>query len=617
MLMEKISNASNSLAAKILLGFIAVTFVLSGAAGYMFSSADTYAVKVNGQEISQQLFQQRYNDAYQQVSQRLGNQFAVLADTPDFNQKLRNEVLNQLIDQTLLRQYAEELKLGISKRQIETAIVTTPEFKKDGKFDNDIYLQTLQLNGLSPNYYAEIVRDNLRLNQLQNGFLGSSFLTPSLSQSLAQDFFQTRLVRFATFPVDKAMEGIQVTEAEIADYYASHTQDFTIPEQVKVQYIDLNHNEVMKNLAISDVQIAQYYQDNKTQFVQQRLSHIQVASETEAEKLYQELNSGANFADLAKEYSQDTLSAKNGGDLNWVVSGMMPKAFEETALKLSAGEYSAPVKIDNAYHIIKVDEEREMPLSDVKEEILAKLRNEMAINAFYSTEKKLNDKAFETPESLTAVGEALDLPVHETAMFSRQNVPEALNYANVLSALFDSDLTQGEINSEAINVGDQHSIVVRVLAHKVAGVQSLAEAKAEIMAQLKLEKAQAEVFAQAEKQAQALNEGKENADALAFGPEETLTYADQSNLAFNQAIFAMPKPLDGKALFKALKTSDGNVKIVELLSVKNGELNAKQQALFNQQMDQVQKSVLNLTLLKALRAQAEIKINEEFMQSEQ
>lgn len=616
MLMEKISDASNSLASRILLGFIAVTFVLSGVAGYVFSTTDTFAVKVNGQELSQQLFQQRYNSAYQNLSQQMGNQFAAVADTPEFSKKLREDVLNQLIDQTLLDQYAQQLKLGISKRQVETAIVLNPEFAKDGKFDNDRYLQVLRLNGLTGDGYAAIVRNNLLLAQLQNGVLGSDFVTPAQTMPLGQAFLQSRHLKLAPLSLTDAKQQVSVSDAEVKTYYDSHPQAFVIPEQVKVQYIDLTKAAVLKQVEVTPQDVEQYYQTHKMEFGQLRVAHIQVPDEALANKLYEELANGADFAKLAAEYSKDPLSAAHGGDLSWVTDGMMPKAFETVMHSLKVGEISKPVKVDNAYHIIKLEEERVKPLADVQNVIATKLRNDKAMNAFYSTEKSLNDKAFENPESLETVGKALDLPVETTAFFTRQTVPAALNYANVITSMFDSDVTQGGINSEAINVGDQHSIVVHVLEHKTAGTRTLDEAKAEIVALLKAQKAQDLVFAQAQKDADALNAGKVSPASFDFGNEETLTYANVPNPELAQEIFSMPAP-QGKTRYKAIRTPNGGVMLVALDKVESHEMTANQQQQFDAQVAAVRAQVLSRELVKALREQAEIKVNQDFMQSEE
>lgn len=185
---------------------------------------------------------------------------------------------------------------------------------------------------------------------------------------------------------------------------------------------------------MSDVEIAQYYQDNKALYVsqgQQRLSHIQVATEAEAKEIYQALQDGANFAGLASARSLDKISAENGGDLSWASAGTFPKAFEEAANALQVGQFSQPVKVDEQFHIILVTERKEpstLPLEVVKTQIADQIRQNLVNNQYFSIEKQLAEKAFEHPEGLEKAAEVAGLTIQETDFFSANDVPAALNY---------------------------------------------------------------------------------------------------------------------------------------------------------------------------------------------
>ncbi|WP_032092495.1 peptidylprolyl isomerase [Necropsobacter rosorum] len=617
MLMEKLNGASNSILWKIVFSLIGVSFVLSGVAGYVFTQADTSAAKVNGQEISQQTFLQQYNEEYQKMSQQLGAQFAAVADSPEFTNGLRQTILNRLIDQELLRQYASELKLDAADSQITQAIVTTPAFQNEGKFDNRLYQQMLAANGLNGDMYAQYVREGLRFDQLQSGLAGSDFLVPSQEDNLAKLFFQQRDVRFAAFPLAQEVAKQQVTAQEIKSYYDANRTAFAVPELVKVQYIDLTRAVAEKNVNLSDVEVAQYYQDNKAQYMTQHLAHIQLPTQQEADTVYDSLQKGEDFAALAKLYSADKISGEHGGDLDWVVAGMMPPEFEAAAAKLDVGQYSRPVKVDNAYHIIKLEDQKVRPLAEVKDEIAAKIRNDLAVNEFYALEKRVNEKAFENPENLNAAAQAANVKVQETGYFSRKDIPAALNYSNLVSTVFDSDIAQGGSNSEAINVGDQHSIVVRVVEHKPEGVKTLEEAQADIAAYLKQEKAEKIVLAEAEKTVQALSADSSAAlpEQVSFGEAEKWVYAENKDPALNNVIFSMRKPTD-KPVYAAAKTADNNVVVIELNKVQDGKLAPEQLQQFHHQLEQVRQTELQAALLTALRTKAKIEINEEFIQQE-
>ena len=615
MVMEKLHGASTNWASKFLFGFITVTFVISSMAGYLYTRVDNSAAKVNGEEISQQAFQNQYNIASRNLTPQE-------IDSPAQVANLKRQVLASLIDQELLRQYANELKLGVSDARIKQEIVTTPTFQNNGKFDNTLYQQTLQNNGISAETYAGYVREALRLEQLQSGLGTTAFSVPAQQEKLAKLFFQSRQIRLANLPLANEIAKQEVSDEEIQAYYDAHKAEFTIPETVKVQYLDLSGAAMENNINITDVEIAQYYQDNKPQFTtqgQQRLAHIQVKTEQQAQELYQQLQNGANFADLAKNHSIDPTSAERGGDLSWVSAGEFPKVFEDAANALAVAQYSQPVNMDNHYHIILVEERKEpqlQPLESVKAQIAAQIRQNLVNTQFYSIEKRVAEKAFEDPSSLNAAAEVGGVKVQETGYFSRHDIPAELNYPNVVSAVFDSDLSQGGSNSEPMNVGEQHSVVIRVLDHKPQSIKTLDEAKADITAHLKHQKAEAVVLAQAEQIVQNLSEGK-SVEGVKFGAEQTWVFAENKDPVLNNTVFSMAKAEEGKTTYKAASNANGDVVIIALDKVIDGKLTEQEQKQFAVQIEQLSQVSLQNSLLNALRAKAKIEINDSFINQEQ
>ena len=190
MLIEKMHGIANHGIAKVILGLITLSFLVGGMSGYLFSSNDTFAAKVNGETISQQDFMNRYNQEFEARAQQEGEQFLSLSDSPKFVSEMRQGIINQMIDQELLRQYAKELKLNVSDDMIKRAIVEEPAFQVNGKFDNDRYLQALRQYGVSPDGYAAMLRVSLTMQQLQNGIASSEFVVPLQSEATAALLFQ-------------------------------------------------------------------------------------------------------------------------------------------------------------------------------------------------------------------------------------------------------------------------------------------------------------------------------------------------------------------------------------------------------------------------------------------
>ncbi|OOF79491.1 peptidylprolyl isomerase [Rodentibacter caecimuris] len=617
MFIEKMNGMANTKIAKFILGLITISFLVGGMSGYLFSGYDSYAAKVNGETISQQDFMNRYNQEFEARAAQEGETFLTQSDSPEFVNALRQSIINRLVDQELLRQYAKELKLGVSDEMIKRAIVLDPNFQSNGKFDNGLYQQILAQNGLSTDAYANILRGALTLEQMQNGIADSEFVVPVQVKDSAQLFFQKRIARLATLSLADEMAKQSITEDEVKTYYEANQKTFVQPEQVKVQYIQVSGADVAKDIQVSDVEIAQYYQDNKAQFMTQRVAHIQFANEQDAQTAYQELQNGANFAELAKTRSLDKISGENGGELGWVNANELPKAFEEATTTLEVGKFSEPVNVDGNFHLILVEERKEKSLNEVKAQITDLVRKSLLENRFYAIEKNVREKAFEDSKSLESAANAAGVKVQESGYFSRENVPTALNSPNVISAMFDSDISNGGANSEPLNVGEQNIVLVRVLEHKAEGVKTLDEAKSDIENFLKRDKAEKTLITSATQIVNDLPTAPNKLPAgISFGAEQTFAFTENQDPILTNGIFSMEKPTNGTTVYKVVRNAKGDVIIVALNKVEQGELNEQELAQFGEQLRQTQQLELRAQLLQALRDKAQIEINEAFIKQE-
>jgi len=136
-----------------------------------------------------------------------------------------------------------------------------------------------------------------------------------------------------------------------------------------------------EGLEVTDKQIKDYYEQNKALYTEIRASHILVDDESKAKEAIKELDKGSEFAEVAKKQSTDTVSAEQGGDLGYISgqSQELDPTFLASAMKLKKGEVSEPVKTMFGYHIIKVTDRKETPLSEVKDQIKRALLEKDAV----------------------------------------------------------------------------------------------------------------------------------------------------------------------------------------------------------------------------------------------
>lgn len=219
------------------------------------------------------------------------------------------------------------------------------------------------------------------------------------------------LIQRVELAKEAAARGITVTDAEVQkkleelkqQFYGGDEQkyrdelktygttDQAVREMIRSQLIAQKlYDAITKDVTVSDQQIAQYYEQHRDQFstpAQRHVAHILVKTKQEAERIYEQLQNGADFATLAKKYSIDATSAKNGGDLGTAPREQWVKPFGDAAWALQTGEISRPVKTKFGWHIIKalgpIEPAKTQPLAAVrdtiKEQLLTKAKDkEMA-----------------------------------------------------------------------------------------------------------------------------------------------------------------------------------------------------------------------------------------------
>jgi peptidyl-prolyl cis-trans isomerase D len=622
-MMDNLRAASNHVVLKILLGLIILSFVLTGVGGYLTGGGGDYAAKVNGQEISRAQLDNAFNNERNRQQQLLGDRFSQLAGNEGYMQQMRQQALAQLIDELLLDQYAKKLKLAIGDDQIKQAIFNQPAFQTNGKFDNAKYLALINNMGFSADRYAEALRKQLTTQQLISAVANTDFTLSGETDALAALVSQERVVRQASLDVNALAAKQQVSDEEIKNYYAQRKSSFLAPEQFRVSYIKLDAASLQQEASEADIQ--SWYEQHQAEYAQpqrNRYSVIQVKSEADAKAIIEQLKQGADFATLAKEKSIDPISARKGGDMGWLEPATTPDELKDANLT-SKGQLSDVIKSSVGFLVIRLDDiqpEKVKPLSEVHAAIADKVKQEKALDAYYKLQQKVSDAASNDNESLASAEQAAGVKAVETAWFSRDNIPEALNFKPVEEAIFNGSLlgengTPGS-NSNIITVDGDRAFILRISEHKPEAVKALDEVKTQIADTLKRNKAEQQAKAQAEKILADLKAGKQDAlkaAGLAFGEAKTLTRGDRD--AIVQAVFELPQPQAGKPVYGTSEDMQGNVVLLALDEVKAGSLPEAQKQAMAQGIAQNNAQIAFDALLNNLRKEAKIKYGAAVQQS--
>jgi len=500
--------------AKVLFGILIFVFAFFGIEGYFVASHATWVAKVGDHPIGGQEFQDAMNRARQQQLQNNPQLDPKFLDGNVFKQ----DVLEGLIQRQLLINLGDKMGLVVPDSLLRREIAQVPQFQVDGKFDPATYTAVLAANGLTPERFQEMERGDLSVQLLPQALGDGSIVTQSEVDGYLRLIGQTRDFSYVDLPVPKATPGT-VSAAEIAAYYKAHAQDYMSPEQVAVQYVDLSVDTVPPPPAPSDDELRALYAKHQSRFVvpsQYEVSHILIALPKDASAVQkaaalgkaQKIDAlahapGANFAALAKQYSDDLGSKNQGGSLGWLGLGDTDPAFQAAMVALKPGQISAPVLTSDGYHIIQLQAERAgatKPFAEVKDVLAADYIKQARSKEYSHIAGKLIDAIDSNPGSLVDAAKALGVPVHISPLFPRSGGTGLFADPKVTQAAFSGQVLKDNNTSDPINLSAEHLVLLHLAQHVPAQPQPLAEVSARIQATILAQS----VAAVASKQADAL-----------------------------------------------------------------------------------------------------------------
>ena len=287
---------------------------------------------------------------------------------------------------------------------------------------------------------------------------------------------------------------------------------------------------------------------------------------------------GKDFGALAKEYSQDPGSARNGGDLGWADRSSFVKPFADALFGMKVGEIAGPVKTQFGYHIIKLGEiqaGKGKSFEEARAELEAQVRRDRATDRFGDIQEQLQGKLQDPNADLNALAQQFHLQQGDLPSFAKGAGAAPLGAARPLQDLVFADppLAVGKAGGPVL-VGDDRLVIVRVLEHRKPEPRPLAEVRDGIVAALTKEQGTQAALAAAQA-ARAKLAGGASLDAVAqelkvgADPAHFIGRGDPSIPAqVRDAAFELPRP-EGKTEYSALSLRDGGAAVVALSAVRS------------------------------------------------
>lgn len=584
MMLQKMRDNAQSWIAKVIVGIIVLIFALTGWESISrFTSNEQTAAEVNGTVISRVELEQAVSLQRRQLIQQLRQMGNDNFDPSMIDDNLlRSSVLDGLIERAILLQGAEDARLRVSEAMIDQLILGTPDFQVNGQFDAGRFDVVIRNMGLpSRMAFRDLVRQELLIAQFRNAFEATAFATPAERLTLARLETQTR--DFAVIEIPARHEEVEVAEEEIREYYEANLQQFMSPEQVVIESITLSRRAFFDQVTVEDSAVEALYQREIGNLAEQRrAAHILLEADGEdaevlarAQALRERIIAGEDFAEVAREASEDPGSAGRGGNLGFTPRGSFDPDFEDALFALQEGQVSEPVRTSYGYHLIKLTALQAPdlpPLEEMRENLEQELKAEMVERRFVEATQELANLVYES-EDLQRPAEAMDLEVEVHGPVERSGGEGLTSNPRVMMAAFDEEVLVDGRNSQLLELDADTVVAVRVREHQRPRQLTLDQASAEITDILQYRKATERAEAAAVEAIERIRGGSEAPQEVAASLDQSWVEYEAVSRSSNElppallrSVFAMPKPSEG-VVYGQFRQPDGSRWVVELRGV--------------------------------------------------
>jgi peptidyl-prolyl cis-trans isomerase D len=578
-MLQAISDRTKGWLGGAVIALITLPFALWGISSYFSGGKIQDAATVDGNKIPVQQLENSVAREKQQLRQRFGNKL------PFSDMMIKKEVLDQLINQKVLEIYTQKNGYRVSDFQLFANIKSI--FSQDGKFDRAVFENAVRSQGQTIPQFENELRNQIRVSQFNNGIRSTVIVTDAEAERLAKLEAQQREISLLRFNVANQLPDVKITDADVQKVYDSQPQRFMTQEQVSVDYIELTDANFEKDVKVDEQKVQQAYKTYVAQVEQKeerKASHILIKPEPnraaamkKIEKIKKLLAEGKSFASLAKEYSDDKGSAAHGGSLDWVDRGQMVKPFEDALFKLKKpGDVSGVVETQFGLHLIKLDDIRKqkpLSLAAKRKSIVEGLKHDAIGGLFYDASEKMANTSYENPDSLDATAKALGVPVKTSGLMTRTSGTGIGANPKVREAAFSGQVLNDNLNSDVIDLGSDHVVVLRVHEHVPARKLPLEKVRASLTKQLQHEKAEALTVARARDAKDQIMAGKPASSFVTKGIklDKPLmlkrTDTGKLNPAALQLTFEMTKPQANKVTAAETVLDGADVAVIILHKV--------------------------------------------------
>ncbi|MES1955838.1 SurA N-terminal domain-containing protein [Salinisphaera hydrothermalis] len=630
-MLQKIRDGASGPLAYIVVAVIAVVFGVWGIGSYFTPSSDPVVASAGGTNITHSELQQAFNQRYQRLRQMMGDHF----DSSMFPQdEIRKNVLDNLIDQAVMTQYAQDQGYRVTDANLLAEIRSNPQFQDNGEFSPQRYKALLRQAGIEPSQYEARLRQGMLGDQVRQVVVGSAFAAPPEVDVAYRRAHEQRKVDVLTFDSSAYADQVKIDDAAIKTYYDKHPKQFMRAPRVKLAYVSLDADQLSPK-APDQATLKQLYKAHKNEFgtpAKRSADEVRIPIGQDDAKARQAVQKAVAAAKQGQSLKQ-VASSIDGAQFRQIDSqpqSALPDAVGSALFSLKQGALSTPVRGDKAWYVLRTTAitPAKTPAFDdpvVQARLKAMATQQERAKAFRQKSDKLDDLAYQAPNGLKTISDKLGLKIQHTGWISQNGGGSGLGqYSAVRKAAFSDAVLKDQLNSKVLDLGNQRHVVLRVTDHQKAQRKPLAEVRDTIRSRLIARESQQRAKKAAQQAMAKARQGQSLEQIAQAGKGAKLTQAgfvgrDDSKLDPNAlgAAFDMPMAQKKSAptQYRVVSTDNGQAALVAVLGsrVQSGGGQGPKRAQIAQQQSGYNASLEYSALDRYLRKQADVKIHKSAM----
>ncbi|CAL7959742.1 peptidyl-prolyl cis-trans isomerase D [Gammaproteobacteria bacterium] len=492
-MMQSLRDKTQGWIAGIIAAIIALSFALWGIQNYLHAGRGTQVVaKVNGEKITQAQEQIAYEQLKRNEMFRMGQGFS-------FDQKAQTELkktaLQQLIKKEVISQAMNKMGFDIGQESLWAVVSGLPIFQKNGHFSIDYFRMVTERVFYSQQAFLDNFKDSLLQAQFERGVVESSFNLPHEIDKVKKLFKQRRDFGYFVVSPERFATTVQVEAAAAEKYYEQHHAEFTLPEKISIQYVELSSDALQRKVDTSEEQFKQYYHSHISSFSTPKKWQVTRVllplSQTVDAKVLD-----AARKKLVQIKAEDDLTKVAGVRTTkvWLTHNEVGVDLATQLDKLNVGQLSKPFRTKDGYSLIKIlaiQPEIIAPYKSVAAKVKQASKHQQLAQFLSEANDTLVDLTYTNSDSLEPAAKALDLKIQTTDLVTEAGSKSGILASNkVLKAAFSEAVLKQGYNSNSIEIAPGKLVVLRIKDHIPEALQPLDKVRAAIEKKLKIQEMQ-------------------------------------------------------------------------------------------------------------------------------